>query len=156
MAKAVESKIADLVKAHEAEILRDWMRNQLSGERSRIGAISEESMREESMRFLRLFTAALDKVGVENMQDATWEEAQAMLGDLSRSRAIQAKRQSESSKILWPLSAQLIMRISGCGARDLVLDQRSRRQALFSPYELLRRILASIGEPAGETPPAIK
>ena len=86
MAKAVESKIADLVKAHEAEILRDWMRNQLSGERSRIASISEESLREESMRFLRLFTAALDKVGVENMQDATWEEAQAMLGDLSRAR----------------------------------------------------------------------
>jgi rsbT co-antagonist protein RsbR len=103
MAKAAESKIASLLESHESEILRDWVRNQLSAERSRTGVISEETLREESKRFLRLFTAALAEGGADDMQDGRWDELRAMLGDLSRSRAIQGFTPTETAWFVFSL-----------------------------------------------------
>ena len=82
MAKAGGSRIVDLVKARD-DILREWMRNQLSAERSRAGVISEEALREESTRFLRLFTAALERAG-ENVNEPAWDDARVMLADISK------------------------------------------------------------------------
>ena len=118
MAKAGESKIAHLVKAHEADILRDWIRNQLGTERSRTGVISEEALRQESMRFLRLFTAAIGQVGVENMQAVAWDEVRAMLGDLSRSRAIQGFTPSEIAWFVFSLKRPVFAHLSAAHGND--------------------------------------
>ena len=103
MAKAAESKVADLVKAHEAEILRDWIRDQLSGERSRSGVISEEALREDSRRFLHAFTTALSSSGGANVQDPGWDDVRSVLSDLSRTRAIQGFTPSETAWFVFSL-----------------------------------------------------
>ena len=118
MAKAIESKIADVVRAHEPEILREWISNQLAGERSRAGVISEESLREESTRFLRLLSAALTAAGVESTQDPAWDEARAMLGELSRSRAIQGFTPSETAWFVFSLKRPIFSQLSAAHGND--------------------------------------
>ena len=125
MAKAAESKVADLVKTHEAEILRDWMRNQLSGERSRTGVISEEALRADSTRFLRAFSMALSQTNAESVQDSAWDDARSMLSDLSRSRAAQGFTPSETAWFVFSLKRPIFTHLSaahGNNAEALAAD----------------------------------
>jgi rsbT co-antagonist protein RsbR len=117
MAKASASKIVDLVKAREADILRDWMRNQLSAERSRSGVISEDALREESTRFLRLLTDALERSGA-NFSDPAWDSARSMLADISRSRAIQGFTPSETAWFVFSLKRPIFTQLSAAHAND--------------------------------------
>ena len=118
MARANESKLAELIKTHESEILRDWLRLQLAGERSRGGIISEESLREEATRFLRLLTTALNEAGLENMQDPAWDEVRAMVGELSRSRAIQGFTPSETAGFVFSLKRPMFSHLASVHASN--------------------------------------
>jgi rsbT co-antagonist protein RsbR len=117
MAKASASKIVDLVKAHEADILRDWVRNQLGAERSRAGVISEEALREESKRFLRLVTSALERAG-ENVNDPAWDDTRLMLADISRSRAIQGFTPAETAWFVFSLKRPIFSQLSAAHGSD--------------------------------------
>jgi rsbT co-antagonist protein RsbR len=119
MARASTTKIASLVNTNESAILGEWMQNQLSGTRSRAGVISEQALRDESTRFLRLFRDALARPGAaENPDDPAWEEVRSMLGDISRSRAVQGFTPSETAWFVFSLKRPLFRQLSEAHGND--------------------------------------
>ena len=81
MARSTGSKIAHVAKEQENEILQEWMRHQLAAVSSRDGAISDETLREESRRFLLTIQQGLSRDGIDDPQAAAWDEARQMLGE---------------------------------------------------------------------------
>jgi rsbT co-antagonist protein RsbR len=111
------SRLAEIVKKHEAGILSDWMKEQLA---SLVGLdrISESDLRGESQRFLSLFRTALSSEGGHDVSTAAWTEARAMLGELSRSRAKAGYTPSETATFVMSLKQPLFDRLRGEVGRD--------------------------------------
>ncbi|HEX6999044.1 MAG TPA: RsbRD N-terminal domain-containing protein [Gammaproteobacteria bacterium] len=75
------SKIPEIVRKHEAQILEEW----LALQQSSVGVGSAER-RSSAAGFLRHFTAALQH-GSTEVGEAAWADTRSFLGDLSRSQA---------------------------------------------------------------------
>ncbi|HEU4532099.1 MAG TPA: STAS domain-containing protein [Steroidobacteraceae bacterium] len=125
MARSTGSKIAPTVREQESDILQDWLRSQLAAVRSRSGAISDEALRDDSRRFLSRFSQALGRDGADDGLAAAWDETRAMLGELSRSRAVQGFSPAETASFVFSLKRPLFEQLSrahGTDARALSDD----------------------------------
>ena len=111
------SRLAEIVKKHEAGILSDWMKEQLASLQA-LDRISEADLRAESQRFLSLFRAALQSDGAQNTATGPWTEARAMLGELSRSRAKAGYTPSETATFVMSLKQPLFDRLRSEVGRD--------------------------------------
>ena len=111
------SRLAEIVKKHEAGILSDWMKEQLASLQA-LDRISEADLRAESQRFLSLFRAALQSDGAHNSATEPWTEARAMLGELSRSRAKAGYTPSETATFVMSLKQPLFDRLRSEVGRD--------------------------------------
>jgi rsbT co-antagonist protein RsbR len=111
------SRLAEIVKKHEAGILSDWMKEQLASLQA-LDRISEADLRAESQRFLSLFRAALQSDGAHNAATGPWTEARAMLGELSRSRAKAGYTPSETATFVMSLKQPLFDRLRSEVGRD--------------------------------------
>ena len=112
------SRLAEIVKKHEAGILSDWMKEQLASLQA-LDRISEADLRAESQRFLSLFRAALQSDGAHNAATGPWTEARAMLGELSRSRAKAGYTPSETATFVMSLKQPLFDRLRSEVGRDV-------------------------------------
>jgi len=112
------SRLAEIVKKHEAGILSDWMKEQLASLQA-LDRISEADLRAESQRFLSLFRAALHSDGAHNSATGPWTEARAMLGELSRSRAKAGYTPSETATFVMSLKQPLFDRLRSEVGRDV-------------------------------------
>lgn len=136
MAKAAGSKIAETVKAQEPEILEEWLASQMSRGRLRVGAISEEALREESAGFLKLLTTALERTGADDAQSAEWDDIRATLDDISRSRATQGFSPSETAWFIFSLKRPIFQRLSAAYGNDA----RGLSEDIWRVTELLDRL----------------
>ncbi|MBU1052642.1 MAG: STAS domain-containing protein [Proteobacteria bacterium] len=110
MAKNNEVKLAEIVEKYEKEILEDWIKEQMSAVTKREDLISDVELRKQSENFLRLFAQALQKetVSIEMIQ---WDAARELLGNISRSRAVQGFSATETATFVFSLKQPLFNRI---------------------------------------------
>ena len=118
MARSTGSKIAQTVREQEGEILQDWLRNQLAAVRSRSGVISDEALRDDSRRFLARLSQALAREGADETQNPAWDEVRAMLGELSRSRAVQGFSPGDTASFVYSLKRPLFEQLSRAHGND--------------------------------------
>jgi rsbT co-antagonist protein RsbR len=103
------SRIPEIIEHHESDILNEWLRYQQSAIRSKTGVIGEGALREDSSRFLGLFSQAVRK-GID-VDAAHWDETRQMLGDLSRARAMLGFSPSETATFIFSLKRPLFERL---------------------------------------------
>jgi hypothetical protein len=60
-----ESHLSDILRNHEADVLKDWLELQLGSSSTRSDLINEPELRRQSQTFLKLFAAAIDAGGWE-------------------------------------------------------------------------------------------
>jgi rsbT co-antagonist protein RsbR len=111
------SAIPEIVAKHEADLLADWIRRQVGASTFRPDLVSEADLRSDSKRFLKSFAAAL-REGAESGSGSGWSELRAMLGDLSRSRALQGFSASETALFVFSLKQPLFDRLGAELAGD--------------------------------------
>ncbi|MFN6572241.1 STAS domain-containing protein [Dendronalium sp. ChiSLP03b] len=100
------SKIPDVLKKYEAEILAEWIQ-ELMSVGARKGLIKETQMREECQEFLYLFSNAVQGGNLTNIQSAEWQNVREMLSSVSRTRSQQGFTPSETALFVFSLKQPL-------------------------------------------------
>jgi rsbT co-antagonist protein RsbR len=119
------SRIPEILRRHEAEILEDWVRRQLSAVTLRGDLMREAELREQSRRFMQLLTDAAGRGSVSDPAAPAWADVRAMLGDVSRSRARQGFSPSETATFVFSLKEPLFahLRRELAGQPDALADE---------------------------------
>lgn len=104
------SRLPAIVEQQQKEILAEWLTNQTSSGAWRSGRIQEAQLRDESQRFLALFTKAV-QAGVEfDTRSPQWADIREFLIELSRSRAQQGFTPSQVATFVFSLKQALFKR----------------------------------------------
>jgi len=96
------TKVAQLVEKQEQDILRAWMKHQLSAITLRADLINEKELQQQSREFLKLFVQALNQDG-ESIDSAPWKPVKELAADVSRSRAMLGFSPSETAMFIFSL-----------------------------------------------------
>jgi rsbT co-antagonist protein RsbR len=132
---ATDAVIPRILKTYEAELLEEWLREQLSA--FRVGAkISESELRSQSREFLNLLQQATQGGNVGDVQGPSYGRVRDMLGDISRSRSFQGFSPSETATFVFSLKRPLFARIRN----ELATDAESLATVTWSATELLDRL----------------
>jgi rsbT co-antagonist protein RsbR len=113
--------IAQLVADHVKEIAAEWFDLLKKAGALQTGRIKEAELQTQCRNFLDLLQHALGKVGTHVAHDA-YQPVREMLGEMSRSRAVQGFSPSETATFVFSLKQPLfniISRAKGVGAADL-------------------------------------
>jgi rsbT co-antagonist protein RsbR len=132
MAGDLGSDIAALVSKNEQTILPEWMELQKKFGTLHTGRISEGELQAQSRNFLHLLRDAL-ATGGSDVANAAYEPAKAMLGDLSRSRALQGFTPSETASFIFSLKQPLFNALN----RDKALSAEQISQTVWTITLLL-------------------
>jgi len=132
---ATDAVIPRILKTHEAELLEEWLREQLSA--FRVGAkIFESELRSQSREFLNLLQQATQGGNVGDVQGPSYGRVRDMLGDISRSRSLQGFSPSETATFVFSLKRPLFARIR----IELATDAESLATVTWTATELLDRL----------------
>lgn len=97
-----QSKVAQLLRKHERDVLQQWFSYQISATTMRADLIRESDLREQSRRFLQLFIEAMQQNG-DDENAGSWKSVKDMLAEMSRSRVAQGFSPSETATFVFSL-----------------------------------------------------
>jgi rsbT co-antagonist protein RsbR len=130
----VDSRIGDVLKRYESEVLEDWLRKQLGAVTSRPDLMNESELRNESTQFMKLFRDATQAGNLTDINTMVWTPLREMLAELSASRAKQGFSPGETAMFIFSFKEPLFQRLrqetrdpealaSDIWAATVVLDQ---------------------------------
>jgi rsbT co-antagonist protein RsbR len=96
------SKLAQLLRKHERDVLQQWISYQISATTMRGDLIKESDLREQSRRFLQLFIEVVQQNGGDE-NAGSWKSVKDMLGEVSRDRVAQGFSPSETATFVFSL-----------------------------------------------------
>jgi rsbT co-antagonist protein RsbR len=114
------SRIPEILKTHEADLLSEW-NQELMAANTRKGLIKEAEIQEECREFLRLLRNAAQQGNLTNVQSSEWREVREMLSSISRSRSQKGFTPTETATFVFSFKQPLFDRL---------------RQQLTDPVEL--------------------
>jgi rsbT co-antagonist protein RsbR len=129
------SRLAGILQTHEAELLAEWMKEQLAAVTRRGDLINERELREQSRQLLAGIRSA---AAMGNVTDATtpeWAPVRDLLEEISRSRAQQGFTPSETATFVFSLKQPLFARF-----RQSVRDAGELATELWAATVLLDRL----------------
>jgi rsbT co-antagonist protein RsbR len=121
---------------YEADILADWIKEQVAGASKRAGTIKESELRDQSKEFLSLFKAAAKEGKLDDIQGSQWNGLRGMLTDLSRPRGLQGSSPSETASFVFSLKKPLFDRIR----REYSKDADALAESTWAATELLDKL----------------
>ena len=104
------SKIADLLQENEAELLADWVKEQLSISRRR-DLMDDSMLQTESAELLRSIASAARNGNVTDTAGPEWSDVRERLSDISASRAKQGFTPAETATFVFSLKQPLFGRL---------------------------------------------
>ena len=112
----------DVLARHEAEILREWLREQQKLLRPEL--IREDDLRQQSTDFLRLFLESLRSGEETDINGSRWSNVRAFLEKISASRAVQGFSPSQTATFVFSLKQPVFtrLRMDAKSADDLAAD----------------------------------
>jgi len=116
MPKDQGSIIAKIVAADEDRILADWLVALKESINLRAGRITEMELQTQARDFLRRLREAMASGG--DIRLAAYEPLRDMLGDISRSRALQGFTPTETATFVFSLKQALFAAMNRSGGKD--------------------------------------
>src|SRR5262245_29398860 len=110
MAKITASRIAEIVREHEQEILSDWMKRQRESLSTRRDLMNESELQRQSRDFLNAFVAGANG-SIEDIHAPAWRPALELLSRVSESRALQGFSPSETATFVFSLKQPLFSQL---------------------------------------------
>ena len=135
MSAATDAVIPRILKTHEADLLEEWLREQLSSFRPG-SKISESELRSQSNEFLNLLQQATQAGNVTDVQSPSYGRVRDMLSDISRSRGLQGFSPTETATFVFSLKRPLFTRIR----KELATDAESLANVTWNVTELLDKL----------------
>ena len=131
------TRIPEIVRKHEADILADWVLQQEESVSRRRDLISDQELQAQSREFLSLLQSAMQDGGFADVhRGAEWAAVRDMLGGISRTRGIQGFTPSETATFVFSLKPALFSRIRD----ELGKDAGALFEELRRADELLDRL----------------
>ena len=130
------SRIAEVLRKHEKEILSEWLNEQFSAGTGRGRTLADADLREQSAGFLSGLRAALQKPDSENVSGDAWAPVRQLLGELSRARALGGFSSTETATFIFSLKKPLFERLRA----ELKNDGEALAEALWQATLLLDRL----------------
>jgi len=126
-----KSRIQDVIRKHEKEILDEWVSLQTSSATHRSDLVSDNDVRQESQAFLSTFIDAVQS-GLSG-QGKQWDEVRNVLAQLSRTRALKGFSPSETAMFVFSLKQPLFARL----ASELASDPKAFAEESWTVTRLL-------------------
>ncbi len=102
MNKAVQTRLTDIIRGHEAQILSSWLELQRTAGTLGSGLIKEAEAREQSRQFLDMLKTAMHNGNLDVMAPQ-WTELRTMLTSFSATRAQQGFTPSQTAMFIFSL-----------------------------------------------------
>ena len=134
MSAATDAVIPRILKAHESDILDEWLREQQAGLRSG-SRIKESELRSQSGEFLNLLQLATQG-GVTDVMGPAFGRVRDLLSDVSRSRGFQGFSPGETAMFVFSLKRPLFARMS----KELAKDPEALARETWSATEMIDRL----------------
>jgi rsbT co-antagonist protein RsbR len=116
MTMSGQGRLAEILRKHESEVLKEWMERQLADD-GRRALMTEGEQREQSRRLLELLTEALPG-GTDDIMGPGWAGVRELLGEISRTRAKQGFTPSETAMFVFSLKQPIFSRLRQEFGRD--------------------------------------
>ncbi|HYD16443.1 MAG TPA: STAS domain-containing protein [Candidatus Nanoarchaeia archaeon] len=104
------SRLAEVLKKHEADLLSEWLKAQTVTGVGR-DTISEAELKEQSREFLRLLQAASHNGSGDIQQAPSWAPVREMLSSLSKARAKQGFTPAQTATFVFSFKQPLFGRL---------------------------------------------
>jgi rsbT co-antagonist protein RsbR len=131
------SRLPELIRQHEKEILADWMKRQLAATTLRADLLKETDLHEQSRQFLGAVQAAAQHGDVREAAGEKWAGVRDLLGAISRSRAQQGFTPSETATFVFSLKEPLFALLRGqLKSADALADEMGTVSALLDQLGL--------------------
>ncbi len=114
---ALNTGMGAILKAHESEILRDWIARQLADTSLR-ELLNETEVNEQSRGFLALFSNAAQDSYDEDLAGQQWDDVRAALSSLSKSRALAGFSPIETATFIFSLKNPIFSALRRAFASD--------------------------------------
>jgi rsbT co-antagonist protein RsbR len=114
---ATNTGMGAILKAHESEILRDWIATQLADTSLR-ELLNENEVNEQSRSFLALFSNAAQNSYSEELAGQQWDDVRAALSSLSKSRALAGFSPIETATFIFSLKNPIFNALRRAFASD--------------------------------------
>lgn len=106
MGASRKSRLPEILKTHEVDLLAEWVKEQLASLGSAGTRIKEGELREQCRQFLRLIQEA-SQSNETNVNTAPWQPVREMLAEVSRSRGLQGFSPSETATFVFSIKQPL-------------------------------------------------
>ncbi|MBW4679221.1 MAG: STAS domain-containing protein [Microcoleus vaginatus WJT46-NPBG5] len=130
-----KSKISEIIKTNQAQLLADWL-----SEQAYIGIrkdlIRETELREECREFLELLAVATHEGNFTDIESPEWRSTREMLSSISRSRGHKGFTPSETATFVFSLKQPLFSRLRV----ELAQDSESLLEEIWSVTTLLDKL----------------
>jgi rsbT co-antagonist protein RsbR len=129
------SRIADIVKRHEHDLLAEWVAVQMKADTRRDDLMRDSELTDQSREFLSLFAAAVGR-GSADVQSTGWEAVRDMLRSLSESRTQQGFAPGEIATFVLSFKQPLFVRLRA----ELGSDPNAFGDAIWAATQLLDQL----------------
>jgi rsbT co-antagonist protein RsbR len=132
---ATDAVLPHILKTYEADLLEDWVREQVATFRA-TAKIKDGELRNQSSEFLNLLQQATQGGNVSDIQSPVFGRVRDMLVDVSRSRGFQGFSPSETAMFVFSLKRPLFSRIR----REMSGDADGQAIVTWTATELLDKL----------------
>jgi rsbT co-antagonist protein RsbR len=108
---ALKTRIPEVLERYEAEILAEWIKEQLAATTQRPDLMKESELHAQSTKFLKLLRDSIAGDNSLDIQRPIWQPVLEFVGDVSRSRAIQGFTPTETATFVLSLKQPLFVRL---------------------------------------------
>ena len=108
---ASKTRIPEVLERYEAEILAEWIKEQLAATTQRPDLMKESELNAQSTKFLKLLRDAIAGNNFVDIQMPNWGPIREFVGEVSRSRVIQGFTPSETATFVFSLKQPLFVRL---------------------------------------------
>ena len=130
-----QSKIPQILKDREAEVLADWLGEQMAAG-IRKDLLKEIELREECREFLELFTDAIQQGNLTNIQSPEWLGVKDMLASISRSRTQRGFTPTETANFVFSFKQPLFKRLR----QELGQNDEALQEEILSATNLIDKL----------------
>jgi rsbT co-antagonist protein RsbR len=130
------SRIPEIIRKHESDLLADWIKQQIAAKTLRTDLMSEADLRAQSRQFLTLLRAAAESGNLTDINQTAWTEPREFLAGISRSRALQGYSPAETATFVFSLKQPLFATLR----RDLGNDPEVLTDEIWSATQLLDKL----------------
>lgn len=133
---STKNNLSELVKRHESEILKDWIKEQLAAVTQRGDLMSEADLRDQSAQFMKAFRAALAAGELADIEGPAWADARTLLDGISLSRVKQGFTPAETATFVLSLKQPLFTLVQ----KEYASDAKAMAAELWGVTVLLDKL----------------